>query len=418
MQVIADLHIHSKYSRAVSKDMDLDGLARGSITKGISVLGTGDFLHPIWNKELKSKLTECGESVYEYGGIKFILSGEVSLIYRQDGKARRVHHIMLCPGFDVLEQVKEYFAKKGRMDYDGRPIFGFSSIELVDSLMNISKDIEIIPAHAWTPWFSLFGSMSGFNSIAECFQDKAKYIHSIETGLSSDPAMNWRLSQLDNITFVSNSDSHSPHPYRLGREANVFEMKEVSYANIISSIRTRKGFMFTVEVDPSYGKYHYDGHRQCEFSCEPKESIRLSNRCPKCKSKLTIGVLHRVEELADREEGFIPPGSVPYKSMLPLSELIANATGTGVFSKKTISLFGMFIEAFGNEFNILLNASRDDLAKIDENVADIIIKCREGNLKVIPGFDGEYGRIEGSKQKIHKKIDKEASGQKSLGAFS
>lgn len=389
---IADLHIHSHYSRATSKDMTIEGLAKNAAIKGIDILGTGDFTHPKWLSEIRKKLS-FNDGIYDFDKIKFIPSGEISLIYKQDGKSRRVHHLILAPSFDIVDQINEWLDKKGRRDYDGRPIFGFSSIEFADEMMKISEKIEIIPAHVWTPWYSIFGSMSGFDSLKECFREKTKYIHAIETGLSSDPLMNWRVSFLDDITLVSNSDSHSPYPYRLGREANAFDLKKITYDEIISSIRTKNNFLFTVEVDPSYGKYHFDGHRNCNFSCAPEESKKLHDICPGCGSKLIIGVLNRVEEMADRKEGFMPKGAVPYKSLIPLSELIAFTVGTAVFSKKVDEAYSQFIMHFGNELNILLNAEHEELKRVSEKIADIIIKNREGKLKIIPGYDGVYGKI-------------------------
>lgn len=408
MQVIADFHLHSKYSRATSKNLDLAGLAQGANIKGLNLLGTGDFLHPVWVKELKTKLS--GEDgIYNYSGMKFVLSGEVSLIYSQGGRGRRVHHVMLAPDFEVLDQIIEYFKSKGRVDYDGRPIFGMNSIEVTDSLMSISKNIEIIPAHAWTPWFGLLGSMSGFDSLSECFGDQTKHIHAIETGLSSDPPMNWRLSSLDEVTLLSNSDSHSAHPHRLGREANVFDLKDVTYKSIIDAIRTRNNFSFTIEVDPSYGKYHYDGHRNCNFSCGPKESAKLNNICPKCNRKLTIGVLNRVESLADRPDSYRPKDAVDYKSLVPLTEVISNVLGVGVFTKKVFEVFNLLIDRFKNEYNILLNVPREELEKVTkEKIVNAILLNREGKVRVIPGYDGEYGKPI---------FEEEVKGQKKLEEF-
>jgi uncharacterized protein (TIGR00375 family) len=389
---MADLHMHSSYSRATSSKMNLQELSKYAKIKGLDILGTGDFTHPVWLKEIKSKLTDNGNGVYDYDGTKFILSGEISLIYKQDQKQRRIHHVILADNFEVVDQIVEWLKKKGRIDYDGRPIFGFSSVEFAEAMMNISKDIMIIPAHAWTPWYGIFGSMSGFDSVEECFQDKAKYIYALETGLSSDPMMNWRLSKLDKYTLVSNSDSHSPYPWRLGREANAFDLKEISYKNLIEAIKTKKNFLFTIEVNPSYGKYHYDGHRNCNFSCSPEEAIKLNNICPKCNSSLTIGVLHRVEELADRKEGFKPKGAVDYKSIIPLSEVISIAVGTDVFTKKVWDVYNQLIEKFGNEFNVLLNADKEEIRKIvKDRIADLVIKNREEKIKIIPGYDGVYG---------------------------
>lgn len=392
MQIV-DLHSHSRYSRATSGSMNISEITRYAKMKGLNVLGTGDFTHPVWLKELKEKLSDIG-GIYDHDGIKFIPSTEISLIYKHDGKGRRVHHIILAPDFSVVDQINEWLDKKGRRDYDGRPIFGFSSVELVDEMMKISKDIEIIAAHAWTPWYGIFGSMSGFDSLEECFQEKTKHINSIETGLSSDPEMNWRLSSLDKITLVSNSDAHSPYPWRLGREANVFGFEEASYKNIVNAIRTRKDFLYTIEVDPNYGKYHFDGHRTCNFSCGPKEAKKLKDMCPKCGKRLITGVLNRVEQLADREPGFIPNGSVPFKSLIPLSELISAVTGTDVFTKKVWEVYNRLIDRFGNEFNILLNIDKNDLEKtVDEKLAELIIKNREGKLVIEPGYDGVYGKL-------------------------
>jgi len=388
--MIADLHIHSHYSRATSNKMNLEELSRNAKIKGLDVLGTGDFTHPLWLKELKNKLKE-EDGIYKYNNTNFILQGEISLMYTQD-KGRKIHLVLLAPDFSVVDQINEYLSKKGRLDYDGRPIFGINSIELTENLMSISKDIEIIPAHCMTPWFGIFGSMSGFDSVEECFAEKTKYIHALETGMSADPAMLWRLSKLDRLTLVSNSDSHSPYPYRIGREANAFSC-EPNYKKIINAIRTRKNFLFTIEVNPSYGKYHFDGHRNCNFSCSPTESKKLKNICPICKKPLTIGVLNRVEQLADREEGFKPKDAVDFKSIIPLSEVISLSTGYDVFTKKVLEVYNKLIENFGNEFNILLDVEEKGLKKVvSDRIAELIIKNRTGRIEVKPGYDGVYGK--------------------------
>ena len=395
----ADFHLHSSYSRATSKNITLDEMARNAKIKGLGILGAGDFTHPKWIEELRKSLQADG-GVYEYNGVHFVLSGEISLVYTQGGKGRRIHHVLLAPDFDAVDQFNEFLDKKGRRDYDGRPIFGFSSIELVEQMLSISKDMMVIPAHAWTPWFGVFGSMSGFDSLEECFQEKTKYIHAIETGLSSDPAMNWRLSALDKITLLSNSDAHSLHPHRLGREANAFDLKEINYRNIVNAIKN-KDVAFTVEVDPSYGKYHIDGHRACNFSCEPNQARAMKNICPKCRRELTIGVLHRVETLADRPDGYKPKDAPGFKSLLPLTELIALYYGQAVSSKKVFAAYALLIEKFGNEFNIMLNVEKEDLDKIDETIAELVIRNREGKIKIIPGYDGVYGKpITGEVQEI------------------
>ena len=393
MRLIADLQVHSRFSRATSKQLNLENLEKYAKIKGLNLLGTGDITHPEWLKELKAGLNEDDSGILKSkSGFNFVLQGEISNIYTQKGKARRIHNLIFAKNFEIVEQIQEALKKKGRIDYDGRPIFGFNCIELVEMMKNIDEKIEIIPAHAWTPWYSLFGSMSGFDSVEECFKDQAKHIHAIETGLSSDPAMNWRLSQLDKYTLVSSSDAHSFWPWRIGREANVFDINP-TYDGIIDAIRTKKGFLYTIEVDPNYGKYHLDGHRACNICMEPHESLKNKNICPKCKSKLTIGVLHRIEQLADRPEGYKPKDAIPFKSLIPLSEILASLLNSSVASKKVFSEYYNLIKNFETELNILLEAKKEDLAKAaDENIANAIIAVREGKIKIKPGYDGVYGQ--------------------------
>jgi uncharacterized protein (TIGR00375 family) len=396
MRVISDLHIHSHYSRATSKMMNIEELSRWAKVKGINLLGTGDFTHPDWLKELKGKLVErvTGSGIYQYNNMDFMLTAEISLIYSQGGRGRRVHHVILAPSFEVVDQINEWLLTKGRLDYDGRPIFGFSSIEMVEKLLGISRDIETIPAHVWTPWFSIFGSKSGFDSVEECFGDQAKHIHALETGLSSDPAMNWRLSGLDKYALVSFSDSHSAWPWRLGREATIFDLKDLGYGSVVKAIRSGEGLEETLEVDPNYGKYHLDGHRACKVCMEPNDSIKAGKICPVCKRPLTIGVLHRVEELADRKEGFQPEGAKPFRSMIPLSEIIASVLGTSlVASKRVWSEHNKLMEGFGSEYRVLLEAGQAEMARVvDPKIAEAVIKFREGRIRFQPGFDGEYGK--------------------------
>jgi uncharacterized protein (TIGR00375 family) len=286
------------------------------------------------------------------------------------------------------------------VDYDGRPIFGFTCPELVENVMSISKDCVIIPAHIWTPHFSLFGSLSGFDRIEDCFQEKTKHIHALETGLSSDPGMNWRLSALDRYSLVSFSDAHSYWPWRLGRECCAFDLKKINYDTITNAIKTRKNFSFTLEFFPEEGKYHFDGHRNCNFSSSPEETKKLNGICPKCKRPLTIGVLNRVEELADREPGFRPKGAVDYKSLMPLSELISFVIGNDVYTKKVWSVYEILIERFGNEFAVLLDASETELRKlVKDKLVELIMKNRAGKLKLEPGYDGVYGHLIIEKEK-------------------
>ncbi|MBN2422104.1 DNA helicase UvrD [Candidatus Woesearchaeota archaeon] len=393
MQIISDLHIHSKYSRACSKQLDIKNLKKYAKIKGINLLGTGDFTHPEWIDELKSNLEEDETGILKTKtGFPFLLSSEISLIYSQGGKGRKVHNVVFAKNFEIVAQITDVLKKRGRVDYDGRPIFGIPCPEFVELMKEVDDSVEIIPAHIWTPWFSMFGSNSGFDSVKECFQDQTKHIHALETGLSSDPEMNWRLSQLDKYSLVSFSDSHSFWPWRLGREATVFELDKLTYDNIINALKTKQGLKETIEVDPSYGKYHWDGHRNCNVVYSPKESIKINNICPRCRRPLTIGVDHRVEELADRALGFKPEGAVPYKKLIPLSDLISSVYNIGVATKKSWQIFYDLINKFDNEYNILLNVSREELAKVaDEKLADVIIKNRNQEIKIKPGYDGVYG---------------------------
>ncbi len=395
MKIISDLHIHSRFSRATSKQINIENLEKYAKIKGLNLLGTGDFTHPEWIKELKENLKEDKTGILKSkNNFPFLLQTEISLIYTQENKGRRIHNVILSPSFGVVDQITEFLKTKGKVDYDGRPIFNIPCYELVESMKSISNDIEIIPAHIWTPWFSLFGSMSGFDSVAQCFKDQTKNIHALETGLSSDPAMNWRLSQLDKYSLVSFSDLHSFWPWRIGREATLFELKELTYKSIITALRTKNGLEGTIEVDPNYGKYHFDGHRNCRICMNPKDTIKIKNICPKCRKPLTIGVLHRVETLADREEGFKPKNAKPFHSLIPLSEIISTLIGSPIASKKTWEVYNDLIGKFGNEFKIVLEAGKEELIKVvDEKIADAIIKNREGKIGIRPGFDGVYGQL-------------------------
>ncbi len=422
MRTIADLHIHSHYSRATSKMMNISSLSKYAGMKGIDLLGTGDFTHPSYFSELKDGLKETsGEGIYQHKGMNFLMSTEISLIYTQDGTGRKVHNVILAPSIGTAGQITEWLKTKGRVDYDGRPIFGFSCIELVEAMREIDDKIEVIPAHVWTPWFSLFGSMSGFDSVEECFQDQAKYIHALETGLSSDPALNWRISGLDKYQLVSFSDSHSAWPWRLGREATVFELKEMSYDSILKAIRTGQGLAETMEVDPNYGKYHLDGHRNCKVCMEPHESKKAGKICPVCKRPLTIGVLHRIEELADRKEGYRPEGAKPFRSLIPLSEIIAAVRGVGlVASKRVWQEHERLMGTFGSEYKVLLEAGQAEMAKtVDPRIAEAVMKVRDGKIRIQPGFDGLYGQplFKGEPVREMKGEPEKSVSQKSISDF-
>lgn len=426
MKFIADFHIHSKYSRATSKDMNLENIDYWAALKGISVIGTGDFTHPFWFKEIKEKLEEAEPGLYKLKSkfrldkakslpeVRFILTVEISSIYSKNGKVRRIHNLIFAPSIEIAEKINNQLSLRGNLRSDGRPILGLDSKELLKIILNISKDCVLIPAHAWTPWFSIFGSMSGFDSIEECFDEYSPYIFSIETGLSSDPSMNWRLSALDKITLISNSDSHSL--LKIGREANVFDTK-LSYNKIIEAIKNKDKtkFLYTIEFFPEEGKYHFDGHRLCGISFSPKETKENKGICPKCKKSLTIGVLSRVEELADREEGYLPENRIPYKNLIPLNEIIANVFGIKVYSQKVLKEYNNLINNFKNEFNILLNVSINDLKAVTiPEIAEGIVRVREGKVKLVPGYDGEYGKIKIFDGKELKEKKTTLAAQKSL----
>lgn len=417
MEFIADFHIHSKYSRAVSKDMILEELDRWANHKGLDVLGTGDFTHPAWFKEIKEKLEPAEQGLFklkkEYkretwrGGFsdaRFILTVEISGIYSRRGRTRRIHNLVFAPDLETAEKINTQLSWIGNLKSDGRPILGLDSEELAKILFNINPAAVIIPAHAWTPWFSIFGSMSGFDSIEECFGEYAKNIFAVETGLSSDPAMNWRWSKLDKIALISNSDSHSLR--RIGREANVFNTT-LSYDGIISAIKANKPdkFLMTLEFFPEEGKYHFDGHRACGVSFSPTETKKHKNICPKCGKTLTIGVLNRVGALADRPENQKISGRVPYKSIVPLDEIIAETFGVGTTSKKVKAEYEKLIKNLGGELKIMMDLNEAEIKKIaSPMVAEGIMKVRAGEVGIEPGFDGEYGKI-----KIFGKADRQKS---------
>ena len=397
MRVVADLQLHSRYAMATSREMDLEHISAGGKVKGLNLLGTGDFTHPLWFEELKAKLEPVeGTGLFSFQGMTWMLSGEVSTVYEQGGRVRKVHHLLYSPDFEVLAQGNDFLSKHANLKSDGRPVLvGIDSAELVEALTSISSSLVVIPAHAWTPWFGVFGSKSGFDSLEECYQDQAGKIFAVETGLSSDPAMNWRISALDSVGLVSNSDAHSPNPWRLGREANVFELPRPTYADLFDAVKRKDAsrFLYTIEVDPSYGKYHFTGHKKCGASFSPEEAKRMGNVCPKCGKKLTVGVLQRVEELADRPEGYVPPGAVPFKRLLPLYEVISFATGVNrLYAKSALDLQDRLIRAFGNELAVLLETPQEELVHVvPPKVARAILASREGRVKVVPGYDGVYG---------------------------
>jgi len=373
IQVFADLHIHSRYSRATSQKMSLTEIARYANIKGLNLIGTGDFTHPKWLKEiLESLASEQNAGVYKVASnpaspVHFMLTTEVCTIFDVANKSKKVHHVILTPSIDVAVQINDVLRKHGDLDADGRPMLGMTAAQLVEEV------------------------------IQECYQDMTKHIHALETGLSSDPPMNWRLSKLDRFALVSNSDSHSFWPWRIGREANVFELDEISYPTVVDAIRSKDParFKFTVETDPAYGKYHWTGHRNCNVSLSPQEAIKLGNICPVCRRKLTKGVEQRVEELADRPVDFTPENVPGFKRLLPLSEIIAAVLNAGSpYTQAVWKIYNALIAKFGDEFTVLIDASKEALSEVvDAQVADAIVKVRSGSISVIPGYDGVYGKL-------------------------
>lgn len=468
MQFVADLHLHSKYSRAVSRDMVLPIMADYAKKKGIDILSTGDWTHPLWLREIKGQLEEAREGVYKIKNQKlnsknteqkskigkepiFLLSVEVSSIYSQGGKLRRIHNLIFSPGFETAEKINKELVRRGcNLMSDGRPIIGLSAIQLLELVLAIDKTALLIPCHAWTPWFSLYGSNSGFDSIEECFGDYSKYIFGIETGLSSDPEMNWKIKELENRSILSFSDAHSP--MKMGREATVFEISnqslELSYDLIREAITKlssnnqalRAKIAYTIEFYPEEGKYHYTGHRNCRVVQTPQETKEKGAICPVCKRPLTVGVEHRVQELADSKMSNVirsassgqmsndefgvrwindPTGKhPPFVKLVPLVEIIAESLQSTPASVKVRALFDELCEHFGSEINILLKTEVSQIQKIaGDKIAEGIYKVRKGDIAVEPGFDGEYGkvRIWNNKEEADIKAQKAEQKQSQLG---
>lgn len=396
-RMIADLHIHSKYSRATSKQMEVSDLNRWARMKGIDLLGTGDFTHPAYFAELRAKLEPTGRGLFRLrddpDSVHFMLTAEVSNIYGDRGKTRRIHTILFAPSFEVVEKISATLSGWGKLASDGRPTFGFPVKQLAKMVLDISDDCMIIPAHVWTPWFSVFGDKSGYDSLEEAFGELTPQIRVIETGLSSDPAMNWRLSALDNVTLISNSDAHSPS--RLGREVNLFDC-EMDYTVITQVLKTkdRSRFLKTVEFFPEEGKYHYDGHRVCDVLFSPEETKDHHGICPRCGKPLTVGVMHRVSALADRPEGYRPETYIPFVRMVPLQEIVAGALGLGKETTGVEREYERLVTKGGSEFRILLDLSREELATfVPERILEGIMRVREGNLTITPGYDGVFGEV-------------------------
>lgn len=400
---IADIHIHSRYSRATSKDCTPEYLDLWARRKGIHIIGTGDFTHPAWRKELKEKLTPAEDGLYvlkeEYrirdesvrGDIipRFIITGEISSIYKKAGKVRKVHSVIILPGLEDADRVSGKLEQIGNIHSDGRPILGLDCRDLLEIVLELCPSAVYVPAHIWTPHFSLFGAFSGFDTVEECFEDMTPYIHAVETGLSSDPPMNWRVSALDRFQLISNSDAHSPA--KLGREATLLDIA-MSYGGIAQAIQTGEGLHGTIEFFPEEGKYHLDGHRKCNLCLMPAETIKYDGVCPVCGRRITIGVAHRVEDLADRPEGYVKEGAKAFESLVPLPEVIAASMEYSVRSKKTEREYMHMLSELGTEFEILRNLSSEDIRRVSgTRIAEGIERLRNGEAEWVPGFDGEYG---------------------------
>lgn len=400
---IADLHIHSRFSRATSRDCDLPHLDWWARRKGVGLLGTGDFTHPAWREELREQLVPAGEGVYVLREERrlpevpagetprFVVTGEISSIYKRDGRTRRVHNLILLPSLEAADRLSARLEAVGNIRSDGRPILGLDSQDLLEMTLEACPEAELIPAHIWTPHFSMFGAFTGFDTVESCFGGLASHIHAVETGLSSDPPMNWRVSALDGLTLVSNSDAHSPA--KLGREANLLDT-ERTWPALIRAVRTGEGFGGTIEFFPEEGKYHLDGHRSCGVCLTPRETLARAGLCPVCGGKLTVGVEHRVEELADRPEGFRPPDARPFQRLVPLPEVIAASEGFSAAGKKTAALYDFLLRELGPEFYILREAPLADIAQAaGPCLTEGIRRLRLGQVELRPGYDGAYGAV-------------------------
>jgi len=432
MDFVTDLHLHSKYSRAVSKDMVLPVLTDFAKRKGLQILSTGDWTHPLWLREIKAQLEESNSGLYklksEYQNSKseikeiyFILSVEIASIYSQKGRVHRIHNLVLSPSFATAEKINAELLKRGcNLSSDGRPIVGISSRDLLELILEIDERSMLIPAHIWTPWFSLYGANSGFDSIKECFGDMSEYIYGIETGLSSDPEMNWQIKDLDSRSILSFSDAHSPA--KMGREATVLRLEEPNYENIRKAIiaqskkqgngnvsmQDSNRVLYTIEFYPEEGKYHYTGHRNCNIIQTPEETKEKGDICPICKRKLTVGVMHRVQDLANESvagvtqlnshglKWFKDPKGLhpPFVKIVPLNEIIAESLGVAVGTAKVQQAFNSLCDAVGSEIDVLLKTPVSKIVSIaGEKVAEGIEKVRNGTIVIRPGFDGEYGVV-------------------------
>lgn len=399
----ADLHVHSRYSRATSRNCGLESLAFWGARKGLSLIGTGDFTHPEWRREIKTKLEPDGNGVFklksglevasatDMKSVRFMLQSEISTIYKKGDKTRKVHHIVFAPELESVDRFVAKLEKIGNLHSDGRPILGMDSEHLLETTLESGEGMFLVPAHIWTPWFSVLGSKSGFDSIEECYGGLAKHIFAVETGLSSDPPMNWRVSSLDKYRLISNSDAHSPS--KLAREANIFNC-DIDYFSVRSALETGKGFEGTVEFFPEEGKYHLDGHRKCGVRCEPEETMAAGGVCRVCGKPLTLGVCYRVAELADKPYGRVPPEGKIFKSIMPLTELLSELIGVGPNSKKVAKLYDECILKLGPELDIMLSVPVKDMESAGwPMLAEAVSAIRSGRVVKEAGYDGEFGKI-------------------------
>ncbi len=407
MPYISDLHVHSYFSRATSKDLNLESLYQWAKIKGINVVGTGDFTHPEWFSELKEKLQPDGSGFFTLKDppdgpaipgiqtkdidVRFCLTTEISSIYKYGDRVRKNHNLVFAPDLDTVERLNHKLASIGNLEADGRPILGLPSRDLLEIVLETSERAHLVPAHIWTPWFSTLGSKAGYDSIDNCFRDLSDHLFAVETGLSSDPAMNWKLSALDRFTLISNSDAHSPS--KLGREANLLDT-ELSYDAMFNAFQTGDGFMGTYEFYPQEGKYHHDGHRKCDISFEPQHSLKHNNICPQCGKPLTVGVLHRVEALADRDKSRQPTGAADYQYIIPLPEVLGEILDVGPNTKTVQKKFRRTISTFGNEFSLLHEVPIENIRKKAGPVlAEAIKRIRNNEVHPQPGYDGVFGVI-------------------------
>lgn len=420
MDYLSDLHLHSKYSRAVSPSMNLDIMAKFAREKGLNLLSISDFTHPVWLKEVKAKLKETHEGIYELSDeidfpkpVYFLFSTEIASIYKQGGKLRRIHNLIFAPNLETVEKINAELIRRGaNLNADGRPIIGLSSKALLELILEIDKNCMLVPCHVWTPHFGVYGSKSGFDSLTECFEDLEKYVYGIETGISSDPEMNWRIKELQKRSILSFSDAHSPA--NMAREATAFTLSEIAYSNVKKAIERKGGaenrISYTVEFYPEEGKYHFSGHRNCGVTLSPSEIAQESNICPVCKRELTEGVAIRIDQLAgpnfykDYEEKLSPLGikwytdlakhHPPYVKLVRLIQIVAEGIGSTVASQKSIAIYTNLMQEFGVELDILLKTSLADISRVaGHKIAEGVGRVRKGEIEIRPGFDGEYGKV-------------------------